>query len=110
MDWTPVLVLGIMFYFIIILVKTVSDNKLRDKLVAKNLNEKSIQAFFQKPEELAASSTLKWGLVMTAVGLGFVLGEVVGGSREITMGFLFLFVGAALLVYYRIASRVVIKK
>jgi len=111
-EWTPLLVLGIIFWGILSLVKTVADNKLRNRLVEKGMVDKNIQALFQRGEEPVVSSSLKWGIVLIAVGLALVIGQLVPHemSGEMTAGTMFLLVGIAMLVYYVIASRMAKKK
>jgi len=105
----PVLVLGIIFWGILAIVRHVSDNKLRHKLIDKGLTEKNLQNLFQKQETPSNKpfSALKWGMVLVAVGLAFLVGYFVPESEheEITIACLFLFSGVALMVYYSLASK-----
>ena len=106
-DLMPVLVLGVIFWGIAAIVKQVSDNKIRHKLIDKGMVDKNLQNLFQKPEEYGIPSSLKWGTVLVAIGLAFFVGQLVPerSEEEITVACLFLFSGAALVLYYSLASK-----
>jgi hypothetical protein len=108
----PVLVLAVIFWGIVMMLRTVSDNKLRHKLVEKGMVDKSYQTLFQKQEEPVVSSSLKWGMILIAMGLALVISRTFlhDYSEEVTFGFMSLFVGLALLAYYLIAARMANKK
>jgi hypothetical protein len=53
-------------------------------------------------------SVLKWAFVLIGIGLAVIVGRLAPHdySREYMMGFMFLFAGIGLVLYYVIARRV----
>ncbi len=99
--FVPLGLFGIMAYFFMHL----SDNKLRRYLVDKGLSPEAAQEFFKKPVQDNVPSSLKWGLVLTAVGAAALLGYSMGdGQEEYAVIFMLLAAGIALIVYYFIAA------
>lgn len=108
-DLTPVLVLLVIGYFVLALVKTVSESRLQHKLVEKGMVDEKIKALFSVRPVLEMASSLKWGLVLIAVGVAFMFTFAirewvpVGIRGEITAGVVFFMAGLAMIVYYAIA-------
>lgn len=105
----PIFILGVIGYFVLQLVKVVSENRIRTKLIDKGLVDEKIRLLFQ-PELLTNSaSALKWGLVMIAVGLAFMFTFAIHSwvpvdiRGEITAGAVFSMAGLAMIIYYAIA-------
>lgn len=70
------------------------------------VDEKIKYLFLDKPKDYVGSS-LKWGMVLIAVGLGVFVGQMAPPDlvQEITTGAMLIFGGLALVHYYIIASR-----
>jgi hypothetical protein len=105
----PIFILAVVGYFVLQLVKVVSENRIRTKLIEKGLVDENIKFLFQ-PESLTGSaSALKWGLVMIAVGVAFIFSFAIHSwvpheiRGEITAGAVFSMAGLAMIVYYAIA-------
>ncbi len=97
----------VMFFMVPIIIKLLSDNKTRRKLIEKGLvDEKVKYLFMDKPKEYVSSS-LKWGMVLIAIGLAVFVGQMAPKDlvEEVTIGAMFVFGGLALVIYYIIASR-----
>ena len=97
----------VMVLVVPIIIKMLSDNKTRRKLIEKGLvDEKVKYLFMDKPREYVSSS-LKWGMVLIAVGLAVFIGQMAPKDlvEEVTIGAMFVFGGLALVIYYVIASR-----
>jgi uncharacterized membrane protein YgdD (TMEM256/DUF423 family) len=62
--------------------------------------------FMDKPKEYVSSS-LKWGMVLIAIGLAVFVGQIAPKElvEEVTIGAMFVFGGIALVIYYAIASK-----
>jgi hypothetical protein len=105
----PVFILAVIGYFVVQLVKVVSENRIRTKLIEKGLVDEKIKLLFN-PELLTDSaSALKWGLVMIAVGVAFLFTFAIHSwvpadiRGEITAGAVFSMAGLAMIIYYVIA-------
>ncbi len=108
-EFTPVLILVVIFYFVVELVRTVADNKLRAKLIDKGMVDENVQKLFAARPMGDAGSSLKWGMVAVGVGTAFLVGMTPWVSREfrdeVTMGTMFLLAGLGLILYYFIARK-----
>jgi hypothetical protein len=110
-DMTPVLVLAVIGYFVLELVKTVAENRIRTKLIDKGMVDEKIKLLFQPQLLSNSASALKWGLVMIAVGLAFIFTFAIHSwvpadiRGEITAGAVFSMAGLAMIIYYVIARR-----
>lgn len=105
-DITPAIVMAIIFAGIIGVVKIVSDNKLRHKLIDKGLLNEKAQFLFPDKKACCGPAYLKWGMILIAIGLAFLLPRVFRyGSDEMVFAGLFLFVGIALLIFYMLGPK-----
>jgi len=97
----------VLFVVIAVIVKIVSDNRVRHKLIEKGALNENTKYLFTDPLESHASPSLKWGMVLIGIGIAFLIGQFVPTrmEEEITLSMLFLFAGLALLIYYFIASQ-----
>jgi hypothetical protein len=108
-DMVPVLVLMVLGYFSLELVRVVSESRIRSKLIEKGMVDEKIKLLFGTRPVSEAASSLKWGLVMIAVGLAFMFTFAihnwvpVGIRGEITAGAVFSMAGLAMIIYYAIA-------
>jgi hypothetical protein len=103
-EMLPLIVMVMVVPFI---VKMLSDNRTRRKLIEKGLvDEKVKYLFMDKPKEYVSSS-LKWGMVLIAIGLAVFVGQIAPKElvEEVTIGAMFVFGGIALVIYYAIASK-----
>jgi len=96
-----------MFLVVPVIIKLLSDNKTRRKLIEKGLvDEKVKYLFMDKPKDYVSSS-LKWGMVLIAIGLAVFVGQMAPKElvEEVTIGAMFVLGGLALVIYYAIASK-----
>jgi hypothetical protein len=108
-NMVPVLILAVIGYFVLELVKVVTDSRLRAKLIEKGMVDEKIKLLFASHPVLESISSLKWGLVMIAVGLAFIFSFAIHELMpiqmrgEITAGAVFFMAGLAMIIYYAIA-------
>jgi F0F1-type ATP synthase assembly protein I len=84
-------------------------HKERTKLMDMGLSPQEARDYFRESEKRPKNpySTLKWGILFTAVGIGLFLGIILdelGFKNEITGVLVLLFAGIGFIVYYVIAS------
>jgi len=108
-NFAAVFILAVIGYFILELVKVVSESRLRHKLIEKGMVDEKVKLLFQPQMLNQSASALKWGLVLIAVGLAFlftygIYSWVPSGIREeMTAGAVFFMAGLGMIVYYGIA-------
>ena len=100
---------GIVLVSVIVLIKLLSDNKIRSKLIDKGMVDENVKFLYTDRFEYRVPSALKWGIVLIGIGLAFLIGQLVPShiSGEVTIGSMFILAGLALLVYYVIAKSMV---
>jgi len=111
MEFSPFFIPITFFIVIAVIVKIVSDNRVKHKIVEKNMLNENVRYLFTDTLERHIPSSLKWGMVLIGVGLAFLIGRLVPYriSEEVTIGSMFLLAGLGLVAYYLIASHLVKK-
>lgn len=103
------LIVGIIFGSAIYVIKTVSDNRIRRRIIESGQIDEKIQFLYFQPQGANSSyfSSVKWGLVLIALGLALFLGQILPYrfDEEMTFGFMALFAGIAFIIYYFLAKR-----
>ncbi|GAB4372964.1 MAG: hypothetical protein Kow0042_16580 [Calditrichia bacterium] len=97
-----------LFMIVAYVIKVLSDNRLRHRLVEKGIIDENIKYLYADHMQVQHLSSLKWGLVLVGLGLAFLIGQIVVPeiSDEVTVGAMFLFAGLGFLVYYFLAKRI----
>ncbi|HOT96670.1 MAG TPA: hypothetical protein PLN61_02870 [bacterium] len=94
------------FAMVVLMVKILSDNKLKRQMIEKGVTAEILQALFAQPVRENAPTSLKWGLVLSGVGLGALVGTIYGDGQDIfTLASMLLFGGLALIIFYFLAAR-----
>ncbi len=94
------------FVVIAMVIKTISDNKVRKQIVERGTIDKNLKYLGLSVANYRALNSLKWGLVAIALGLAFWVGQ--NAEEELVLAYLFIFGGVALVLYY-ILERFLIK-
>jgi len=100
-------IVGIIFFSVVAVVKIVSDNTTRRRIIEKGgFNDKVGRALLAHPE-ISNLSSLKWGLVLVGIGLAAVISQWLPyyWSDESIFGLMFVLAGLGMMVYYPIAQR-----
>jgi len=100
---TDVFIVAVVFYAIVAVIKIVSDNRVRNKLIEKGLLDENTKYLYMQPG-VNVPSALKWGLVFIFLGSAVLVSKLFD-YQEFTIGFMFLFAGAGLILFYVIARR-----
>ena len=96
------------FIVIAVIVKIMSDNRVRRLAIEKGVVNKDIKFLYYDRFEGKVPSSLKWGFVLIGIGLAVFIGQIVpyGMTEEITIGGMFFLAGVGLVVYYFVANRI----
>ncbi len=107
-EYTPIFIVGIVFFASAYVIKIISENRIRSRLIDSGKIDKQTQYLFSKPQfsESSPMSSLKWGFVLIALGAALFIGRLFPYEMEGegTMGLMFLFSGIAFLIYYFISQ------
>lgn len=103
----PIIVVPSMFLAIFAIIKTVSDNSVRRKVIDKGMVDENVKHLFESSHSEFRPNSLKWGMVLMAIGLAILIGQMAPYSlqSEVTIGGGFILSGLALVLYYVIAGR-----
>lgn len=95
-----------LFYIVYLIIKTVSDNRVRQKLIDKGLVDEKVKYLFVKNTEMQPMPSLKWGIVLIAVGIALFINAMFPLLMEgpASFGFVSILAGFAFVVYYFIAK------
>lgn len=96
-----------LFVVIAYIVKVILDGRVRRRLVESSASESLVRSLIEADELARRTSALKWGMVMTSVGVAFGLIEwldLQAGSPG-TFGLLFVAAGIGMLGYHVLAQR-----
>jgi hypothetical protein len=105
----PLLVLFLVVNSIVSIFKVRAENRLKEKALDKDLGEATLVAMFADDKALAKYTYLKWFLILTALGISFVLLHFIvqysKPSGYLVMGIITFFLALAFLIYYRVISK-----
>ncbi len=110
----PVIIVPCFFGVIAYIVKIVSDNRIRRRLIdSGQVDEKIKYLYFKSPNTFSEPfNTVRWGLVLIALGMGIIIGQQfpAGEKEQMTLCAMFIMAGIAFLVYYFLAKREINRK
>ncbi len=96
-----------LFVSIVVAIKIIVDSRLRRRLAETNASEDLIKSMLHADEQSRRLSALKWGLVLTLLGIAFGLISALHLQAD-NPGAIGLLIGAAgvgMLAYHGIANR-----
>jgi hypothetical protein len=96
-----------LFICIVYAIKAVLDARVRRAMIGANGSEELVRSLLTSENAVRKHSSLRWGITLLAVALGFGLVEA-GGWTEITPGVIAVLAGATglgNLAYYFFARR-----
>jgi hypothetical protein len=108
-DLAPIFIVPAFFGIVGYIVKVISDNRIRRRLIdSGQVDEKIKFLYFKSPNTFSEPfSSVRWGLVFIALGLGIIIGQQfpAGEKEQMTLCAMFIMAGIAFLVYYFLAKR-----
>ncbi len=101
----------IIFGFFAYVIKILSDNRVRNRLIEKGILDEKVKFLYLDTFQKKNFSSLKWGMVLIALGLALFIGEILpeDNQEEMTFGLMLLFAGIAFLIYYFLTKRMITK-
>ena len=92
---------------IVVAIKVVVDARVRRRIAETNPSEEAMKAMIAADEVSRKLSALKWGLVLTMVGIAFGIidGANLSSDAPGAWGILFAAAGVGMLAYHGIANR-----
>jgi hypothetical protein len=98
----PIVIFGSMIYGI----KIWLDYRIRRLLIEKGQVDEKVKFLYEKSANTPVPGSLKWGMVLVAIGLAIFLAPMLGTDHEeYTIGLMALFGGVALVGYHILALR-----
>jgi len=95
------------FVVIAVIIKILSDNKVRRLAIEKGMVNEDIKYLYFDRFEGKVPSSLKWGFVLIGIGLAILLGRFAfDSSEEFMFGAMFFFAGIGLVIYYFVANKI----
>jgi hypothetical protein len=106
MEFTDTIELAIVFFAISFVIKSILDYSMKKKLIDKGLVDENVKHLFKYSGP--ANGSLKWGMVLVAVGGAVIIGRLApySWSDEATVSSMFILAGLALIVYYAISPKI----
>ncbi len=97
------------FFFVILIWEIYTKHRERMRLIEKGLPPEEVKAYFaNEVKQSNPYSSLKWGILLTFVGLGIFLGNLFEEMYEVSEGIIFgiivLCAGMGFLIYFAIVS------
>ncbi len=102
-----VLICLIVFGSFVAIIRTIADTMTRNRLISSGLvDERTKHLWVGNPLNNVLSS-LKWGMVLVAIGLAAMIGQIWSDylEDEAILGLVFVMAGIAFLIYYPLAQR-----
>lgn len=103
-DVAPVFVVFPVMY---LMLRVILDHYTRKRLIDKGLVGNEVKIFFQNGSERFLPSSLKWGIVLTFLGVALVIMRLISDyiPAEIGIGVMLVAAGFGLLLYYFLANQ-----
>lgn len=97
----------VLFVCIAYAVKVIVDARVRRRMVETNGSEELVKTLMESDEQTRRVSALKWGMVLTSIGIAFFIQQMTKLSEDdpATYGLLFVAAGVGLLGYHFVAGK-----
>ena len=95
-----------LFVVIAYIIKVISDNRVRNRLIEKGQVDETVKDLFDNNVKQRGLNSMKWGLVLIGLGLALFIGQLFpyDVQEEITIGGMFFLAGVGFLIYYFIVK------
>ena len=104
---TDALQMAVAFGSIVMIIKIISDNVIRKRLIDKGMVDDKVKFLYNGSPRAKALANLKWGIVLIGIGLAALIGYLFPDHIDegATIGMMFVFAGIGFLSYYIALSR-----
>jgi choline-glycine betaine transporter len=107
-DLVPIVLFLSIAWAIVAVTRSIMDSRVRRRLIDAGATAEVVGAVTTRGDDPGLFTALKWGLVVSAVGLALVLMQLFSVPQgPISLGLPLLFGAVGLLLYYILARRVV---
>ena len=93
------------FAGIALVIKVITDAITRSKLINKGMVDENVKYLFSKYGKSDSLSNIKYGLILVGIGLAIFIREMSTITDEMMLGLMFVFAGAAFLIYFPLAKK-----
>lgn len=102
----PIGVIGIIFFGLVSIIRTITDYQLRRKLIQLGHMEREALNVLQQPQDNRLAS-LKWGLIILFGGIGLIIISLadLDGESPLPFGIEAVCISIGFLLYYFISQR-----
>ncbi len=109
-DIIPLVAIVVTFFSLVVIIRTISDNKVKHRLIERG--EFTEQAAHTLANMSSSVSSLKWGLILVAIGFGFLLINMFPRmfDDEAALGLLLIAAGVALFAHYFMSPKLAKKE
>ena len=101
-----VLNVAIVFGTIAFVIKTLADNRVRNKAIEKGILDEQLKGVFAQTAEqfLSGLNAIKWGMVLIGIRIAIVVGRFFphNYADEGTLGLALILSGVAFIIYYQL--------
>lgn len=104
-DLTGIVALIGAFWAPVLIVKIISDNKVRHELINKGLVDENVKYLYSGNLILQPLASVKWGLILIGIGVALFIGRTYRLHDQIVFGLMFIFAGIGFIVYYFLAKK-----
>lgn len=109
-ELTAIIIVGTVFFAMVQIVRIVAENRIRHKLIDKGIVDENVKYLYSSRLSYEnVPSSLKWGIVLIAVGSAIWIAELFPYSfrEEAIVSGMLILGGLALIVYYFIAGKII---
>lgn len=101
------LIVGIIFFSLVAIIKTITEAITRRKLIEKGGVDERTRRVLLGQAELGTLANIKWGMILVGIGVASMMSEWLPyrWSDEAAIGLAFIFAGLGFLIYYPLAQK-----
>lgn len=101
---TEVFVVGIIFFTLFLVIRTLSNNNLRKRIIERGIDQDQIKHLFDNIDQNIHISygSMKFGLISLVIGLSLIIVDAFRMSDEVATAVFFIGIGLVLVIFPKI--------